>query len=383
MTNEQDDSPNDAVASHVTDGAGAGGAEKEGHAVRSAFVYATDIDLNDRNDSHTLVVLMVGENKTVLELGCAEGSTTRILRARGCRVTGIEIDPTAAKAAEEFAERMIVDNLDTMDFNAALGRERFDVIVAADVLEHLSDPMRCLRACAGFLSADGEVVLSIPNIAHADVRLTLLDGHFDYSEWGLLDHTHLRFFTRDSLLDFLESCGFAELELKRVTRPIGGTELAPAVERFPTLVERIAEDPEAETYQFVLRAIPYLKDPHIAELVQQRAILARQVRELHKLEAYRGAHRRLMHLVCPDLVDSDSVGPSEGPTRAKVQEVERTVLGVLEERRELLRARDELDDLRRSETFRVGRLVLSPLMFARRWTVRALRAWRRSGLTTE
>ena len=389
MTDEQDESPSEAVASHASDGTVDGGAENDGRAVKSAFVYATDIDLTDSNDSHTLVVMMVGENKRVLELGCAEGSTTRILRGRGCRLTCIEMDPTAAKAAEEFAERMIVDNLDTMDFDAALGGERFDVIVAADVLEHLSDPVRCLRACADLLSPDGEVVLSIPNIAHADVRLSLLDGHFDYSEWGLLDNTHLRFFTRDSLLDFLLDCGFAEIELRRVTRPIGETEIAPPLERFPDLVEKLANDREAHTYQFVLRAASYGHDPHFETVARDRVGLQKTER---KLEQYREAHHRLMHLACPDAVDSDTVGPNGTQTSEAIAELFRTVRRILEEHelqqqeREELRStrealnvvRQDLGDVRQSESLRVGRTLLSPYMGARGWAVRVREAWRRS-----
>jgi 2-polyprenyl-3-methyl-5-hydroxy-6-metoxy-1,4-benzoquinol methylase len=382
MTNEHDESPSEAVAVHATDGAGAGDTDIGSHAVKSAFVYAADIDLDNSNDAHTLVVRMVGENKRVLELGCAEGSTTRVLRERGCRVTGIEMDPTAAETAAEFAERVIVDNLDTINFDAALGRERFDVIVAADVLEHLSDPVRCLRACIEFLSADGEVVLSIPNIAHADVRLTLLDGHFDYSEWGLLDNTHLRFFTRDSLLDFLDDCSLAELEVRRVTRPIGGTEIEPALDRFPSLVEKLALDLESQTYQFVLRAASYRHDSHFAAVARDRAWLQKSER---KMEQYREAHSRLMHLACPDVLDVDTVGRSGTQTSEAIDELLRTVRQLLEEhefqqqeRDELRSTREALEDVRQSESLRVGLLALSPYFAARRWAVRVREAWQRS-----
>jgi 2-polyprenyl-3-methyl-5-hydroxy-6-metoxy-1,4-benzoquinol methylase len=387
MTDEQDGSPVEPVVLQAADGADNIG--NGSPAAKSAFVYATDIDLDNLNDSHTLVVRMVGENRKVLELGCAEGSTTRVLRERGCRVTGIEMDPTAAQTAAEFAERVIVDNLDTMDFEAALGRERFDVIVAADVLEHLSDPVRCLRACVPFLSADGEVVLSIPNVAHADVRLALLDGQFEYSEWGLLDNTHLRFFTRESLLDFLDDCGLAELEIRRVTRPIGGTEIAPALDRYPSLVEKLALDLESQTYQFVLRAAAYRHDSHFATVARDRARLQRSE---EKMEQYQAAHARLMQLACPDVLDVDTVGRSGVQTSDAIRELLRSIQHLFEEHElqqqdreevealkgELRTTREALEYVQQSESLRVGLLALSPYFATRRWAVRIREAWQRS-----
>jgi 2-polyprenyl-3-methyl-5-hydroxy-6-metoxy-1,4-benzoquinol methylase len=380
MTNEQDESPIEAVVMHAADGAD--NVDSGSSAGKTAFVYATDIDLDNLNDSHTLVVRMVGEDKKVLELGCAEGSTTRVLRQRGCRVTGVEMDPTAAEIAAEFAERVIVDNLDTMNFAAALGRERFDVIVAADVLEHLSDPVRCLRACVALLSAGGEVVLSIPNVAHADVRLALLDGQFEYSEWGLLDNTHLRFFTRDSLLDFLDDCDLAELEVRRVTRPLGGTEIAPALDRFPRLVEQLALDPESQTYQFVLRAAAYGQDSHFATVARDRTRLQKSER---KTGQYQEAHVRLMHLVSPDVLDVDTVGRSGIQTSDAINELLRTVRQLLEEhelqqqdREELRTTREALESVQQSESLRVGLFALRPYFAARRWAVRAREAWHQS-----
>ena len=168
----------------------------------SAEIYSADASLEQ--GAHGIVLRMVGSDKRVLELGCATGSVTKVLAQRGCRVTAIEIDPDAAQQAKEWAEEIIVGDLDTMDLPAALGEAEFDVIVAADVLEHLRDPARCLLACVERLALGGEVVLSIPNVAHGDLRLALLQGQFQYRPLGLLDESHLRFFTRDALEQFLD-----------------------------------------------------------------------------------------------------------------------------------------------------------------------------------
>ena len=171
----------------------------------SASTYSTDASLG--LGAHGIALRMVGTDRDVLELGCATGSVTKELAGRRCRVTAIEIDPDGAQAAKEWAEEVVVGDLDVMDLSEALGDASFDVIIAADVLEHLRDPSRCLRACLAHLRPAGEVVLSIPNIAHADVRLSLLQGSFEYQQLGLLDETHLRFFTRASLEHFLDDNG--------------------------------------------------------------------------------------------------------------------------------------------------------------------------------
>ena len=83
---------------------------------------------------------MVGSGKRVLELGCATGSATKVFTEHDCAVTAIEIDPEAAQMAKEWADEVIVADLDSLDMRAVLGDQMFDVIVAADVLEHLKDP---------------------------------------------------------------------------------------------------------------------------------------------------------------------------------------------------------------------------------------------------
>src|SRR5205823_7166679 len=96
----------------------------------------------------------------------------------------------------------------------------FDAIVCADVLEHLRDPAAALAAVRHALAPDGEVVISIPNVAHLWVRLSLLAGRFDYAERGILDRTHLRFFTRRTLLALLARAGLAVDELRVTPVPL-------------------------------------------------------------------------------------------------------------------------------------------------------------------
>ncbi|HEY6471813.1 MAG TPA: class I SAM-dependent methyltransferase, partial [Acidimicrobiales bacterium] len=162
-----------------------------------AFIYEVPID-PDAETSHAFALSMIGHNKSVLEVGCSTGYFTKYLVERGCNVVGIEIDPDAATKAEAWADHVVVGNLDDSDLWNEVKDESFDAVVLGDVLEHLRDPLTALRHAARKLKPSGFIVTSLPNVAHGDVRIALLLGRFRYAETGLLDRTHMRFFTLES-----------------------------------------------------------------------------------------------------------------------------------------------------------------------------------------
>ena len=218
--------------------------------------YEYEVDLDNENSSQTMAVEMVGGNKRVLEFGCAAGAVSKVLAERGCHVVGIELDPELASRAKEFCEEVIVADAEELDFDEALGGRSFDVAVFGDVLEHLRDPVPLLQRVRPFLAPEGYVVASIPNVAHGAVRLALLKGRFRYTPEGLLDETHLRFFTHDSVRRLFEESGFQLVETRRTSVPIFGSEIELHPEDFPAeLVAEIEADPEATTYQFVTKAV--------------------------------------------------------------------------------------------------------------------------------
>jgi 2-polyprenyl-3-methyl-5-hydroxy-6-metoxy-1,4-benzoquinol methylase len=218
-----------------------------------AFKYVEFQD--DPASTHSKVVSLVPPATRVLEFGCATGYMSEVLKTRlGCTVVGVEIDRDAAALAEQHAERVIVGDAEKIDYAAELAGEEFDVVLFADVLEHLKEPADVLRRVRPFVAENGVVVASIPNIAHASVRLALLAGEFRYREWGLLDDTHLRFFTRASIQDLFEETGYVVTHWLRQRFDVGETEIK--VPEVPEAVrEWLASDPEATTYQFVLRAL--------------------------------------------------------------------------------------------------------------------------------
>jgi 2-polyprenyl-3-methyl-5-hydroxy-6-metoxy-1,4-benzoquinol methylase len=165
--------------------------------------------VQDPNSTHAKIIRFVGDKKEVLEIGCASGYLTEYLAQHlGCRVTGLEINPDAAQAAAPFCARIIVGDVENeQTLNQIAGG--FEVIILGDVLEHLIYPEVTLRRLKHRLKPDGRLVVSVPNVAHWTVRRALLFGRFDYADRGILDRTHLRFYTRTSIRALLVSCGYS------------------------------------------------------------------------------------------------------------------------------------------------------------------------------
>jgi 2-polyprenyl-3-methyl-5-hydroxy-6-metoxy-1,4-benzoquinol methylase len=241
--------------------------------------YWAPVDPDAPNNAHAFSLELVGHNKRVLELGPAAGAVTRALVDGGCRVVGIELDPDAARHLEGIAERVIVGDVsDPSVVAAAADDEGFDVVLAGDVLEHLADPLGVLRACRGTLKPGGYVVVSLPNIAHADVKLQMLAGRFPYRETGLLDRTHLTFFTLESIEGFVRDAGLLMVDLRRVVVPVFSSEQAVPVDSVePAVLASVLADAESETYQFIFRAVVHDGDAEMANLAGRAVSLQTQL----------------------------------------------------------------------------------------------------------
>ena len=223
--------------------------------------YDYPIDFDNPSDSRAVVLgCLAPESQRVLELGCSTGVMTQVLAERGHQVTAVEIDPVAARVAEPFAHQLLVGDLDHIESDGGhllseLEPGSFDTLIAADVLEHLRDPVGCLRRARDLVKSDGRIVLSIPNVAHGDVRLALLAGRFDYQDSGLLDRTHVQLFTLEALLEMIREVGLAPVAWKRVLVPLGGSE----IEIDENLLEfgrrTLIDDPEIETYQWIVTCL--------------------------------------------------------------------------------------------------------------------------------
>ena len=218
--------------------------------------YERVINLDETTNAHSLGILSVPPGR-VLDIGPGGGHIVAALRDRGCEVWAVEVDPAAARAAEPYCERVLVGNVEEVDLIGEFRDLRFDSILFLDVLEHLKDPSRVLRTATHLLSDEGRVVASIPNVAHAAVRLSLLRGRFEYRESGLLDRTHLRFFDRDGVNELFEQAGLSIEANLRVRVRLTETELDIDPSDFPhEAIQLATADPDADTYQFVVVARP-------------------------------------------------------------------------------------------------------------------------------
>jgi O-antigen biosynthesis protein len=319
------------------------------HAVGPANRYEREIDL-DSESTHARVVRLVGTGRRVLELGPATGHMSRMLRDRDCSVVGIEVDEEMAAQAAQYCERVIVGDLDTIGLDEELGSDRFDVIVAADVLEHLRDPLSALRRLREFLAPGGFFVISLPNVAHGSVRLALLEGHFQYQRLGLLDATHLRFFTRESIEELLDEADLAMAEIYHQQLNIDASEVpfdrdAVSAE----VMEQLKQDPDAQTYQFVIRAIPF-ELPGMRAMQRRMRDLATEVARLNEENSrLRETGRQLQELQGA----LAAIAGKEGQLRASLLDTHEQLFQRDQEisqlRAELLPLRRTLDSLRASQ----------------------------------
>jgi SAM-dependent methyltransferase len=209
------------------------------------------------NNAHGIALQLVGEGKKVLELGAAAGHVTSALVERGNTVYAVESDRSLESALREITPHVLISDLDRLELGVQLAGHTFDVVLAGDVLEHTIHAPLILDQVRRLLDPAGFIVVSLPNIAHGDVRLALINGDFQYQDTGLLDRTHRVFYTRESACELLESNGFCDLEVFSSTTPIGTTEIKPRLELLPhTIVDFVQRDPQSTVYQYVIRGRP-------------------------------------------------------------------------------------------------------------------------------
>jgi 2-polyprenyl-3-methyl-5-hydroxy-6-metoxy-1,4-benzoquinol methylase len=223
--------------------------------VSAAGPYAALVAQHGLSDSHRLVLDAVPAGAHVLDVGCATGYLAAELTRRGCTVDGVEVDPAAAEQARAHCREVVVGDLEAPSTHAAVERllagARPDVILCADVLEHLRDPWVVLSWLRTLLApGDGKAIISVPNIGHWTARRELLRGRFPYAGFGLFDRTHLRFFTRDSARELASRAGFS------VRRELPAGAPLPLESRLPALARvrdpSVRRCPALLALQFVL-----------------------------------------------------------------------------------------------------------------------------------
>ena len=255
----------------------------------------------------------------------------------------------AAAVAEKWAERVVVGDLDAGTLWQELEGEQFDAVTLGDVLEHLRDPLATLRAAARVLKPSGIFAISVPNVAHGDVRMALLQGAFPYRQTGLLDRTHIHFFTRAGLKDLVKEAGLVLVETCRVMMPLFQSELDVKRESMAqSTINLILEDPEAETYQFVVKAV-------LDNGTRTLNTLAERVNELTDRAHHEVVRTALLH---QEMADYDKLLQEYRSMQRELERLRRELGGTRQSLREAQRAaaeaRKQFDALQNSRVLRLS-----------------------------
>jgi GT2 family glycosyltransferase/2-polyprenyl-3-methyl-5-hydroxy-6-metoxy-1,4-benzoquinol methylase len=206
-------------------------------------------------DSLAKIARMIRAGETVLDVGCGPGVLAQYLtEALSCWVDGIEGDPASAEHGRRYFRNVWVADLEHDDIAALLAGQSYDVIVCADILEHLRSPEALLQTLKPFLKPDGRFLLSVPNVGYSGLIAELIAGDFRYRDEGLLDGTHIRFFTRASLERLLADSDLSVSTMATVQMPVADSEFsADAVAALePEVRDRLRQTEDAETYQFIV-----------------------------------------------------------------------------------------------------------------------------------
>jgi len=207
------------------------------------------------------IIRLVPEDcRRILEIGCGTGATGSALKERqpGLFYVGLEIDDRAVAIAQTRLDRVLKVDLGKMDrLSLPFEPESFDLLIAADVLEHLYDPWRVLYVLRGFLKKKGKVLLSIPNTQNIYLIAQLVMGHWTYQKYGLLDATHIRFFTWKEIERLLTGTGFRLILCQKQLQADLTDKTFPLDLSIANLVLRQVDREEAErlfTFQYLVLA---------------------------------------------------------------------------------------------------------------------------------
>lgn len=216
------------------------------------------IDIHDKNNTKVIIANRVEKGATCLDVGCGVGYLGEILKEhRSAKVYGIDID----KKAVEYANKSgVFEKVYNFSVSERAGKEydefikddlKFDYIMFADVLEHVVNAEDLLMFFSKFLKKNGKILVSLPNVAHFDIVRGLINGEFNYNHIGLLDNTHLRFYTKSSFKQFIQQVNEVYKQ-NFLLKEIGRTIVEPEyIKNYPNMHEILDKKGEACVLQYV------------------------------------------------------------------------------------------------------------------------------------
>lgn len=193
--------------------------------MRKEMKYNFELDLESENALNK-IIKNIHRKSTILEFGPANGRMTRYLKEHlECQVYIVEYNEEAAKQAQKYCEDFLIDNIENFGWIKKWENIKFDYMVFADVLEHLSNPQKVLYCTNQLLKEDGKVLLSVPNVAYNSLMINLFNDTFEYTSIGLLDNTHIHLFAYNDLERMCENAGYSPVCRDAVYSMVGENEV--------------------------------------------------------------------------------------------------------------------------------------------------------------
>lgn len=194
-------------------------------------------------------------NKTFLDFGCSTGYFGKLIKeAKNNKVYGVEISDDIIEA------RKVLDGVYSFDLDGKwpekIYERKYDYLFFGDVIEHLKDPQKALEKCKELLKKDGLLFISTPNVAHISIRLELLGGNFEYESMGILDNTHLKYFTKSSLTQLVADAGYNLKSIDITPNDYPDTVITEWLDKLGLEANekfwKIVNSPEARAFQYKL-----------------------------------------------------------------------------------------------------------------------------------
>lgn len=222
-----------------------------------AEIYDFDVIMTE-NSSHLYVLQQIRPNCRILECGCATGYMTKYLKEKlDAQVWIVEFNEEAFEKAKQYAVDGICANLEETEiWPSKFEGLEFDYILFADVLEHLRNPDEVLKKAVSMLSENGEVIVSLPNVAHADILIKLYYNQWNYTPMGLLDDTHIHFWAYENIEGLFKTAGLTPVLLDYTIVPPFCTEQGKHSlnEQNFEAIYKICKRPFSDVYQFIITA---------------------------------------------------------------------------------------------------------------------------------
>ena len=221
--------------------------------------YEFKLNIEDKNSAHVQCLSLIEPNSKVLDVGCAMGILGEYLTCeKKCEVTGVDVIDEFLESARKKGVYKELFKINLDNYNSELDKYTgyFDYILMADVIEHTYNPKEVIEQLKKLLKPDGKLIMSIPNVSHGSIKLSLLANVFRYTEMGLLDKTHIRFFTRETILNLMNESNLQIEDENFVIHSPENVYFEPKnlMKYSSQVLKFVNSDPYSYVYQFVLSA---------------------------------------------------------------------------------------------------------------------------------